>query len=249
MSKKEIQQAKRNAWKKFCSKANSPYGTPFKSTKTANPLSVIFNILGNSLTENAKAFAGKILQKLYPEAAGEQTDISFTPSYSEESFSRIEIDNILKRFPKSKAPGFEGIDSVIVSNIHTNFPELLTTIMNKCLVLKKFPTPFETGLIFLFHKKRKEKNSINSYRPISLLQILGKLLEKQLLQGGNFTLNKQNVLHPHHFGFREGKSINYARRKLLDVIEDAKKREHYVIIISLDIQGAFDNLKYGIIRK
>ncbi|GBM30684.1 hypothetical protein AVEN_259556-1 [Araneus ventricosus] len=51
------------------------------------------------------------------------------------------------------------------------------------------------------------------------------------------------------FGFSEGKSINHALRKLLDVIEDAKKLEHYVIVISLDVQGAFDNLKYDIIRK
>ncbi|GBM10790.1 hypothetical protein AVEN_169-1 [Araneus ventricosus] len=167
-------------------------------------------MLGNPLTGNAKTFAGKILQQLYPEAAGEQTDISFTPSFSEERFSKIEIVNILKRFSKSKAPGFDGIDSVIVSNIHSNFPEILTTFMNKCLDLKKFPTPFKTGLIVLFHKKGKEKNSITSYRPISHLPILGKLLEKLLLQRVNFTINKQNVVHPHQFGFREGKSINHA---------------------------------------
>ncbi|GBN38038.1 Putative protein in type-1 retrotransposable element R1DM [Araneus ventricosus] len=206
-------------------------------------------MLGNPLNGNAKAFAGKILQKLYPEAAGEQTDISFTTSFSEEHFSKIEIDNILKRFPRSKAPGFDGIDSVIVWNIHSNFPELLATFMNKCLDLKKFPTPFKTGLIVLFHKKGREKNSITSYRPISLLPILGKLLEKLLLQRVSFTINKQNVLHPYQFGFREGKSSTHALRKLSDVIEDAKKREHYVIVISLDIQGTLDNLKYGIIRK
>ncbi|GBO44380.1 putative RNA-directed DNA polymerase from transposon BS [Araneus ventricosus] len=131
----------------------------------------------------------------------------------------------------------------------SNFPELLTTFMNKCLDLKIFPTPFKTGLIVLFHKKGKEKNSINSYRPISLLPILGKLLEKLLLQRVSVTINKQIVLHPHQFGFREGKSINHALRKLLSVIENAKKREHYVIVISLDIQEAFDNLKYDIIRK
>ncbi|GBN99304.1 hypothetical protein AVEN_86894-1 [Araneus ventricosus] len=118
-------------------------------------------MLGNLFTVKAEASAGKILQQLYPEASGEQTDISFTPSFSEERFSKIEIYTILKRFPKSKAPGFEGIDS---------------------------------------------------------------------------------------FGFREDKSINHAL-KLLDVIEDAKIREHYVRVISLDIQGAFNNLKYDIIRK
>ncbi|GBM57988.1 hypothetical protein AVEN_162169-1 [Araneus ventricosus] len=114
---------------------------------------------------------------------------------------------------------------------------------------EKFPTPFKTELIVIFHKKGKENNSVNSYIPISLLPILEKLLEKLLLQRVNFPLNKQNVLHPRQFGFREGKSINHALRKLLDAIEDAKKREHYVIVISLDIQGAFDNLKYDIIRK
>ncbi|GBM85712.1 hypothetical protein AVEN_163044-1 [Araneus ventricosus] len=158
--KKEILHVKRSTWKTFCGKASSPYGGTFKSAKPANPLSVIFNMLGNPLTGNGKAFEGKILQQLYPEAVGEQTDISFTPSFSAEC--KIQINNFLKRFPKSKAPGFEGIDSVIVPNIHSNVPELLTTFMNKCLDLKKLPTLFKTRLIVPFHKKGKEKNSINS---------------------------------------------------------------------------------------
>ncbi|GBN08309.1 hypothetical protein AVEN_200676-1 [Araneus ventricosus] len=90
--------------------ASSPYGALFKSTKPATLPSVIFNLMGNQFNGYEKAIAGKILQQLYPEAAGEQTYMSFTPSYSEESFSRIEIDNIHIRFPKSKAPGFDGID-------------------------------------------------------------------------------------------------------------------------------------------
>ncbi|GBM51482.1 hypothetical protein AVEN_197039-1 [Araneus ventricosus] len=110
MNKKEILQAKRSASKKFCSKASSPYGALFKSTKPANPPPVIFNMLGNPFTGNEKSSAGKILQQPYLEAAGEQNDISFTLSYSEESFIKIEIDSILKRFPRSKAPGFDGID-------------------------------------------------------------------------------------------------------------------------------------------
>ncbi|GBL92879.1 hypothetical protein AVEN_54546-1 [Araneus ventricosus] len=245
--KKEILHAKRSAWKESCSKASSPCAAPFKSTKPANPPYVIFNLLRDLLTGNAKAFAGKILQQIYPEAAGEQTIMSFTPSYSEECFSKIEINNILKKFPKCKAPRFHGINSVIVSIIHTNFPELLTTFMNKCLDLKKIPNAFQnrTGSSF---PHKKEKNSINFYRPITLLPILGKLLEKLLLQRVNFTLNKQNILHPHQFDFREVKSISHALRKL-DVIENAKNREHYVIVISLNIQGAFENLKCDIIRK
>ncbi|GBM79757.1 hypothetical protein AVEN_229685-1 [Araneus ventricosus] len=118
------------------------------------------------------------------------------------------------------------------------------------LISEKIPNIFQNSTdSFSSTKKGKEKNSINSYRLISLLSILGKLLEKLLVQRVNFTLNKQNVLNRHQFGFREGKSINHALRKLLDVIEDAKKREHYAIVISLDIQVAFDNLKYDTIRK
>ncbi|GBN66396.1 hypothetical protein AVEN_231626-1 [Araneus ventricosus] len=60
---------------------------------------------------------------------------------------------------------------------------------------------------------------------------------------------KMELLKHGKFGLREGKSIKHALRKLLEVIEDAKKREHYVVVISLDIQGAFENLKYDIIRK
>ncbi|GBM51346.1 hypothetical protein AVEN_110802-1 [Araneus ventricosus] len=114
---------------------------------------------------------------------------------------------------------------------------------------EKIPNAIQNRTYSSLPQKGKEKNSITSYRPISLLPILGKFLEKLLFQRVNFTRNKQNVLHLHQFGFREGKSTNHALRKFLDVIEDAKEREHYVMVISLDIQGAFDNLKYEIIRK
>ncbi|GBM67320.1 hypothetical protein AVEN_72454-1 [Araneus ventricosus] len=98
---------------------------------------------------------------------------------------------------------------------------------------EKISNAIKTGLIVLFRRKGKEKDSINSYKRISLLPILGKLLEKLLLQRVNFTINKQNVLHAHQFGFREGKSINQVLRKLLDVIEDAHKREQDAIVFAL----------------
>ncbi|KAF8790199.1 hypothetical protein HNY73_005260 [Argiope bruennichi] len=105
--KKEILHAKRNAWRKFCSKASSPYGTPFNSTKTAQPPSVIFNLLENPFTGNAKDSASKIFQQLYPEVAEEEINTHSTPCNFEEAFTKTEIENIIKRLPKNKAPGYD----------------------------------------------------------------------------------------------------------------------------------------------
>ncbi|GBM79829.1 hypothetical protein AVEN_127146-1 [Araneus ventricosus] len=60
-------------------------------------------------------FGLKILQKLYPKIAPRAAQIQpHQTLLEEEKFSQQEIDDILKNIPNGKAPGYDGIDNIIV---------------------------------------------------------------------------------------------------------------------------------------
>ncbi|GBL79878.1 hypothetical protein AVEN_247017-1 [Araneus ventricosus] len=92
--------------------------------------------------------------------------------------------------------------------------------------LKCFTDPLKIGLVILFHKTDKEEQNIKSYRPISLLPTLGKLLEKLLLQRFNFQLKTKKLQHPLQYGFREGKSADDALLHVTSVLEEARRQKN-----------------------
>ncbi|GBM33078.1 hypothetical protein AVEN_9623-1 [Araneus ventricosus] len=123
-----------------------------------------------------------------------------------------------------------------------------THFYNKCYQLHGFPEPWKKGIIVLFHMDGKEADKIKSYRPVTLLPTIGKVLEQILLRRLNHTLKKKNLLHHNQFVFRDGRSIGDAIHQLVEKIHDAKNKKLHTLFISLDIQGTFDHLQYNSIR-
>ena len=89
-------------------------------------------------------------------------------------------------------------------------------------------------------KQRKSPKNPNSYRPISLLNSLSKILEKLILLQINRFLDDNDRLHPDQFGFRKGHSTTQQLCKTTDAIFTSINRKELTAIISLDIEIAFD---------
>ncbi|GBM12389.1 hypothetical protein AVEN_211572-1 [Araneus ventricosus] len=203
----------------------------------------------NSERVTPTEFGLKILQKLYPNIAPRAAPMQpHQTLLEEEKFSQQEIDDILKNIPNGKAPGDDGIDNIIVKVIFNSFLSLLLDFFNKFLELKCFPDPMEIRLVILFHKTGKDEQNNKSYRPISLLPTLGKLLEKLLLQRFNFRLKKKKLQHALQYGFREGKSADDVLLHVTSLLEQARRQKKHTVLISLDIAGAFNSLLYSSIR-
>ncbi|GBN95814.1 Retrovirus-related Pol polyprotein from type-1 retrotransposable element R1 [Araneus ventricosus] len=232
---------RRRAWKKFCSEASNPYGRQYKAIfKKGRPPSDLFQHL--SAGGNELDFAESILKTLYPETPHQPVPPHNTPATpADMNISHREIKSIIKGLNKTKAPGFDGIDNIILQQIHRASPELLFVLFNKCLQLGLFPTGFKIGVIVLFYKEGKQQDDPKSYRPISLLPALGKLLEKIITQRLNYHLKSTNQQDPKQFGFKEGTSIDNALTSLVDKIYEYKRQKLHVAVISVDIKGAFDN--------
>ena len=93
------------------------------------------------------------------------------------------------------------------------------------------------------------KSNVNSYRPISLLPALGKLLEKIIFVRMMTFLQDKNILSEKQFGFRPKFSTEYA---ILDIYEKMLKNLDSNLIscaIFLDLAKAFDTVDHDILLR
>ncbi|CAF3407912.1 unnamed protein product, partial [Rotaria socialis] len=67
----------------------------------------------------------------------------------------------------------------------------------------------ENGQHYTYIEPKKDKQHPSSYRPISLLSRLGKLLEKIIKQRIMLELERRNILPEHQAGFRPGTGTIY----------------------------------------
>jgi hypothetical protein len=87
---------------------------------------------------------------------------------------------------------------------------------------------------------RENRNDASKYRPISLINVGGKVLEKILINRIMHYLNKNNLMNKNQFGFTPGKGTTDAILAVKDFIEEGLQQRHITILISLDVKSAFD---------
>jgi hypothetical protein len=87
---------------------------------------------------------------------------------------------------------------------------------------------------------RENRNDASKYRPISLINVGGKVLEKILINRIMHYLNKNNLMNKNQFGFTPGKGTTDAILAVKDFIEEGLLQRHITILVSLDVKSAFD---------
>ena len=93
-------------------------------------------------------------------------------------FTTEEIRQITESIDHKKAPGEGGITSQILMWNFERLPRLVTSLYNGCLRKGCFHRKLKRARIIPLTKPGKENcNDVSKYRPISLLNVGGKVLE------------------------------------------------------------------------
>ncbi|CAF1418063.1 unnamed protein product [Adineta ricciae] len=154
---------------------------------------------------------------------------------------------------RNSATGPDNVHNRCLKNHTELFVQHLTALYNTILEVGYIPDIWKKAHIILLLKPNKDKRLPSSYRPISLLSCLGKLLEKIIKQRLTLEIERRNILPAHQAGFRAKKSTLYnivrlerfARSKL----HRPGIRQHSAVIF-FDIKAAFDSVWHdGLIYK
>jgi Reverse transcriptase (RNA-dependent DNA polymerase) len=169
----------------------------------------------------------------------------------DQTFSDLEIEKILidevkssiKQLKVKKAPGHDEILNRVLQNFPACGIEFLTEIYNACLKTSYFPTCWKIGKVVAIPKPGKDHSLPGSYRPITLLPTIGKMLEKMILNRMFETENQ--VLRNQQFGFRAKHSTTQQVLRITESIALRFNANKSTAMTLLDIEKAFDSVWHG----
>ena len=124
--------------------------------------------------------------------------------------------------------------------------DIFTHIINLSFANGKFPEQLKLAKVIPIFKK-DETYLTSNYRPISLLSMLSKILEKVVHLRLMSFLNKYKLLYCYQFGFRQKYSTILALIETVDNIQQDLENGYYVGGIYLDLSKAFDTVDHSIL--
>ncbi|KAF2358846.1 Reverse transcriptase domain [Trinorchestia longiramus] len=120
---------------------------------------------------------------------------------------------------------------------------LLHLIINTSIATNKFPDEWKHSIIKPLHKAG-DINTASNYRPISLLPVLSKILEKVISNQLSTHLDKSNLLHPNQYAFRKHTSTQDALLNITEKIYSDIDTKNVTLSILLDLSKAFDSVEH-----
>jgi hypothetical protein len=159
----------------------------------------------------------------------------------DEDFTKDQILAVLEKFDPDKAPGEDGLNTDILLKIFKRFPTFFTEIYNQCLRKGYFPKLMKRSTILPIVKPGKEESmEVTKHRPISLLNVGGKVLEKLLIERINHHVFSNSLLNENQYGFSPQKSTIDAALAAKGFAWENLRQKNCVTLVSLDVKGAFD---------
>ena len=163
------------------------------------------------------------------------------------SVAENEVIKILKNI-KSSSPGWDDICPRVVKLTYTHFLAPLVHICNMSILHGVFPNDLKVAKVIPLYKGGDCTLLIN-YRPVSILPVFSKLLEKIMYDRILDFINENNILHKLQFGFRKDHSTSIALMILADKISKALHEGDYVLGVFIDFSKAFDTVNHSILLR
>ncbi|MPC76203.1 putative RNA-directed DNA polymerase from transposon X-element [Portunus trituberculatus] len=155
-------------------------------------------------------------------------------------FEEEDVPKML-RYTSKRAPGPTGITWPMIKNLPPEIITNITKIFNASLSSGYFPKPLKISNITLIPKPGKDLHLPENYRPISLLEILGKTFEQLINQRLRTHLESNEMLAPQQFGFRSNASTKDALNSIITYLH-ANSLYFRSALVTKDVEKAFDTV-------
>lgn len=238
---KAIKESKRRCWRELCEEVDrDPWGEGYR---------IAIRRLGARsppVTRDAEMME-RIVEGLFPqhpirEAEEEESDMDIP------LFTTRELLEAVKRLKPRKAPGPDGIPGEIIRMITKERPEVLLRLYNLCLKGGVFSRQWKVARLVLLDKGRGDPESPSSYRPLCLLNMMGKVMELMIRPRLIAAITAAGGLSSSQHGFRKGRStigaVGEVQAAFLRLQEYGYRKRPFVLVVLLDVKNAFNSARW-----
>jgi hypothetical protein len=170
-----------------------------------------------------------------------KTNQNFRFSY----VSKVFVEKQLKSLNRNKSTGLDELPPGMIKDCAAEISKPLAFIINLSITSGEVPSIWKEAKIIPIHKSGNNKPE--NYRPISILPIFSKIVERAVKSQLSDFFEKNRLLTDSQFGYRHQKSTKLASTFLLDDIRKFIDGGQMVGAVYIDLTKAFDTVGHGIL--
>ena len=142
--------------------------------------------------------------------------------------------------------GCDDIPGKIIKQVIEYIKLPLTHLFNSSLTTGVFPNKLKIAQVTPIYKSGN-KQLFSNYRPISVLPVISKLLEKIVHDRLQNYVSSNNIISPNQHGYTRMKSTTSAVLDLTDSILSSFDNSEHLVGVFLDLSKAFETVNHNIL--
>lgn len=210
------------------------------------------NIISNAFAKYYSEIGKNMSEKIEQQGPILDPTSNITSRVNESCFlfptTHQEIERLIKGLKSKNSKGHDEITNTILKSIYPSILHALFIIFNKSLSTGVVPDYMKLAIVKPLYKS-KSIFEIKNYRPISLLPVVSKILEKIVHNRLIKFLEKHKILCEGQYGFRKNRCTTDAILDLTGNIIDGFNKKMLTIALFLDMSKAFDSIKHETLLK
>ena len=153
----------------------------------------------------------------------------------------LEVGKVIMDMPNNKAPGYDKVSVSVIKDCVPHILHIITSIINQSFASSVFPHAWKKAEV-VPHLKEGDHEMPENNRPVSLLPILSKVIEKLALQQYTNFLLEKNCLTNHQSGNKRYHSTETLGLLVADHLFNAIDKKKITAMVLVDLSKTFDSI-------
>ena len=209
---------------------------PIPEKEVPNYINDFFINIGQMIAQKNASVAGTPAPNITPNAA---IDDFIADKFEVEEVRETEVYKEIMKINIKRSSGLADVNSRVLKTAFKCLTSQLTLIFNMSIKSTTFPDEWKKTTVIPI-PKAGDLQKVENYRPISLLPLPGKILERLLHNQISVELENAEYFTQYQHGFRKSHSTLHSTLQLVNQINCNMDKRTPTVAIFIDFRKAFD---------